>query len=506
MTISQIRFYDTARRKKVDLIPRTPGRVGIYVCGPTVYDQCHIGHARSVIAFDIVVRYLRHVGLDVTYVRNITDIDDKIINRANELGEEPLGLSARFTEAFHRDMDALGNLRPDVEPKVSEHLDEILQMIERLVSTSHAYPVDGDVYFAVEKFARYGELSARNLEELQAGARVEVDERKRSPLDFALWKAAKPGEPAWDSPWGPGRPGWHIECSAMSRRYLGDVFDLHGGGMDLIFPHHENEIAQSRACCGEHAFAQHWLHNGFVNIRTSAGEDEKMSKSLGNFFTIHEVCERHEAEALRFFLLGTHYRKPVNFEIDRVGDEVRFPGLEEAERRLAYSYRTVARLRDALSVGKPAADEGEVIAPVDSYAERFHAAMRDDFNTAAALGYFSELLPLANKLLDQPKSAPKATRRRTLQRIAQASEEVVAVLGLLAEAPEAFLQRRRDKLCQLRGIDPALVAQRLTERADARASKDFARADAIRDELTQLGVEAMDRPDGTTSWTVRESE
>jgi cysteinyl-tRNA synthetase len=344
-----IRLYDTARREKVPLRPLEEGRLGVYVCGPTVYDMCHVGHARCYVAFDVVVRHLRESGYQVRYVRNITDVDDKIIRRAAELGEDPLALSARMADEFHRDMQALGNLVPDVEPRVSGHISDIVAMTERLVASGHAYEVDGDVYFEVARFEAYGALSKRNLEELRAGARVEVDERKRSPLDFALWKAAKPGEPSWQSPWGRGRPGWHIECSAMSSRYLGDSFDIHGGGMDLIFPHHENEIAQSRALAGPESFARAWLHNGFITVRTADNLEEKMSKSLGNFFTIRQVCERYEPESLRLFLLGTHYRSPIAFEVDATGSgQPRFVSLEEAERRLAYSYGTLARLEAAL--------------------------------------------------------------------------------------------------------------------------------------------------------------
>ncbi len=435
-----IRLYDTARRKKVELAPLREGELGLYICGPTVYDMCHVGHARCYVAFDVVVRYLRHRGYRVTYVRNITDVDDKIITRANEVGEPALSLSRRFAEAFGADMAALGNLPPDVEPRVSDHIPEIVALIQEILAAGHAYEVQGDVYFQVDSFAGYGALSGRNLDELRAGARVDVDARKRSPLDFALWKAAKPGEPSWESPWGAGRPGWHIECSAMSSRYLGPSFDIHGGGMDLIFPHHENEVAQSRAIGGPESFARHWMHNGFINVRTAEDTEEKMSKSLGNFFTIREVLARHEPEALRLFLLGTQYRKPLSFDLERSGAQVRFVSLEDAERRLSYTYATLARVEGALAQGKPAAPGAEVLPPVADLQERLYAALDDDFNTAAAVGYVSEVLTLANRLLDQPGSAPKPTRRRTLEQVLGSMRLVSELLGVFGESPAAFLQ------------------------------------------------------------------
>ena len=501
-----IRVYDTSRRQKVPVVPLEQGKLGIYVCGPTVYDMCHVGHARCYVAFDVVVRHLRHRGLDVRYVRNITDVEDKIIARAADRAKDPIALAAHFADEFHADMDALGNARPDVEPRVSDHIVQIVALIAQIIEAGSAYEAEGDVYFAVDSFGDYGTLSRRNLDDLRAGARVEVDQRKRSPLDFALWKAAKPGEPSWDSPWGPGRPGWHIECSAMSSRYLGQSFDLHGGGMDLIFPHHENEIAQSRAVAGEGTFARHWMHNGFINVRAGDAEDaaeEKMSKSLGNFFTIREVLARHEPEAMRLFLLGTQYRKPLTFEVERGADgEVRFVSLEDAERRLTYTYTTLARIGQALSVGKDPGP-GEVLAPADDFEQRFLAALDDDFNTAAAVGLTSELLSLANRLLDQPKSASKAERRRTLHAIQQGLGLVSQVLVVFGSDPEVFLGRHRDKLCATAGIDPAHVERQIEARNEARKGKDFARADAVRKELTELGVELMDGPAGTT-WRVIE--
>src|SRR5512134_2142807 len=340
-----IQLFDTLQAKKRELVPLVPGKIGLYACGPTVYDYSHLGHARCYVVWDVVVRHLRARGLEVKYVRNFTDVDDKIIKRANERGEDPAALASRFADAFHEDMDALGCLRPDVEPRVTGTMPEIVAMIEALVARGFAYaPGNGDVYFAVRSFAEYGRLAKRNLDDLLAGARVEPGESKRDPLDFALWKAAKPGEPSWESPWGKGRPGWHIECSAMSHAHLGAPIDLHAGGKDLVFPHHTNEIAQSVAAVGDgrtaESFCRYWMHNGFVEI-----DDEKMSKSLGNFFTVRDVLARFDAEALRLFLLGTHYRNDFNFS-----DAV----LADAERRLVYLYETLDKADRAAEGVSPA--------------------------------------------------------------------------------------------------------------------------------------------------------
>ena len=498
-----IRLYDTQKRKKTEFTPLEAGKLGIYVCGPTVYDLSHVGHGRCYVAWDTIVRYFKHRGYDVTYVRNITDVDDKIINRANERGEEPTALAARYAAHFDEDLDALGCIRPEVAPKVSDHIPEIISLIEDIIERGHGYQSGSDVYFDVPSFAKYGDLSARNLDDLQAGARVEVNEAKKGPLDFALWKGAKPNEPSWDSPWGKGRPGWHIECSAMSTRYLGRVFDIHGGGMDLVFPHHENEVAQSQAACGDETFARHWMHNGFINLRDKERGEEKMSKSLGNVYTIRDILAKHESEALRLFFLGTIYRNPINFEVLREGDKVSFSVVEEAERRLAYGYTTLWRIDQALSVGKSAPENTDVSAPVDGFVERFHQAMDDDFNTAAALGATSELMTLANKLLDQPKSAPKNTRRRTLELIREHFALVAEVLGLYGQDPETFLLRRRDNLATAKGIDSQHVHDLIEARSQARQDKDFAQADVIRKELTELAIELMDSPSGTT-WRILE--
>ncbi len=478
-----IQIHDTLTGGKRPLVPLRPGAVGLYACGPTVYDLSHLGHARCYVVWDVVVRHLRARGLAVKYVRNFTDVDDKIIKRANERGEDPVALAARFADEFHRDMDALGCLRPDEEPRVSGHIPEIVALIATLVEKGFAYaPGNGDVYFSVRRFPEYGRLSGRNLDDLLAGARVAPGEVKRDPLDFALWKAAKPGEPRWPSPWGEGCPGWHIECSAMTKKHLGDTFDLHTGGKDLVFPHHTNEIAQSVCACGDgvHAdtYARAWLHNGFVEI-----DDEKMSKSLGNFFTVRQVLERYEAEGLRLFLLGTHYRRDFNFS-----DTI----LAEAERRLGYLYETVEKADRAAAGAAPGADDGLV--------ERCREALDDDFNTPQVLGLLADAFTAANALCDlKGKKTPE--QRARLAAFARDARLVGETLGVLQRPPAEALLALRDKAAGRRGIDGAAVEARLAERAEARKAKDFARSDAIRDELLAQGVAIMDGPEGTT-WKV----
>jgi cysteinyl-tRNA synthetase len=482
-----IRLHNTLTDRREELRTGTPGEVRLYVCGPTVYDLSHIGHARCYVAWDVVVRYLRHRGLKVTYVRNFTDVDDKIIRRARERDEDPGALAARYIDEFRHDMALLGVGPADVEPCVTTHMPEILALIERLVASGNAYESRGDVYFAVRSFSAYGKLSKRHLDELKAGARVEPGEQKRDPLDFALWKAAKPGEPSWDSPWGNGRPGWHIECSAMSAKYLGDSFDIHAGGKDLVFPHHENEIAQSEAATGV-PLATHWMHNGFVTI-----DDEKMSKSLGNFFTIRDLLERYEPRALRLLLLGTHYRAPISFS------EV---ALRDAERRAEYIYETLAKV-DARLAGADV-DEGPFLdeARVAALLGGFHAAMDDDFNTADAIGQLSTYLGWMNELVDKPPAgANKAAARRTLARIRSDFGQIASILGVGDEPARVVLDRMRALHARRRHIDCTAVEALIVARSEARRAKDFARADAIRGEAAALGVEIMDTPAGTT-WRV----
>lgn len=479
-----IQVHDTLAGKKRELVPLEPGKLRVYVCGPTVYDYSHLGHARCYVAWDVAVRHLRARGLEVTFVRNFTDVDDKIIARANERGEDPIALAARFADAFHEDMDALGNLRPDVEPRVSGHIPEIVALIATLVEKGFAYaPGNGDVYFAVRKFPEYGRLSKRNLDDLLAGARVDPGEAKRDPLDFALWKGAKPGEPSWESPWGRGRPGWHIECSAMTLKHLGAPIDLHAGGKDLVFPHHTNEIAQSVAATGDgvHAdqFARYWLHNGFVQI-----DDEKMSKSLGNFFSIRDVLARFDGEGLRLFLLGTHYRRDFNFS-DLV--------LAEAERRLGSLYETLEKA-DRLGAGASPAGRGGALVTAA------REALDDDFNTPQVLAALAEAFTAANAAADK-KGKKTPDDKAELAAFARDVREVGRTLGILQRRPEEALGALRQKGAARRGIDPAMVEARIAERAAARAAKDFSRSDAIRDELLGIGVALMDGPQGTT-WKV----
>ena len=454
-----MQIYNTLTRRKEALAPIEPGHVRMYVCGMTVYDFCHIGHARVMVVFDMVARYLRARGLKLTYVRNITDIDDKIIVRAHENGETIQTLTDRFIAAMHADAAALGVQRPDLEPRATGHIPGIVHMIERLIAKGYAYAApNGDVYYRVRQFAAYGRLSGKTLDELQAGARVDVDEAKQDPLDFVLWKAAKAGEPAWDSPWGAGRPGWHIECSAMSTEKLGAHFDIHGGGADLQFPHHENEIAQSEAATGE-PFVNVWMHNGFVRV-----DDEKMSKSLGNFFTIREVLQQYDAEVLRYFILASHYRSPLNYSTE---------ALDQARAALT-------RLYTALNGLKP--DSGAVPAVED----KFHAAMDDDFNSPVALSVLFELARDVNK--SREAGAPDLKAAGTLKRLA-------GELGLLERDPAAFLQAGVGGALDTAAIE-TLVAQRLA----ARAAKNWAESDRIRDELKRQGVLVEDAPGGKTHW------
>jgi cysteinyl-tRNA synthetase len=479
-----IQIHDTLAGEKREFVPIEPGKVGLYACGPTVYDHAHLGHARCYVVWDLVVRHLRARGLEVKYVRNFTDVDDKIIRRAAERGEDPAALASRFADSFLEDMDAVGCLRPDAAPRVTGSMPGIVALIERLIARGFAYPAgNGDVYYAVRKFPAYMRLSRRNLDDLLSGARVEPGEAKRDPLDFALWKAAKPGEPSWDSPWGKGRPGWHIECSAMTLEHLGAPFDIHTGGKDLVFPHHTNEIAQSVAALSDRLepgdFARYWMHNGFVEI-----DHEKMSKSLGNFFTVKDVLQRHDGEGLRLLLLGTHYRHPINFS-----DGV----LSEAERRLGYLYETLEKA-DRLAAG---AEPGPGISP---WAEAARSALDDDFNSAAVLGILADAFTVANVDADRKgKKSPQDLA--ALARFARDARAVGSELGILQRPPAEALASLRARAVTRRGIDPALVESRIVERAEARRAKDFARSDQVRSDLAGMGVVLMDGPSGTT-WKV----
>jgi cysteinyl-tRNA synthetase len=479
-----LRVYNTLSGSKEEFVPTTPGKVGMYVCGVTVYDNCHIGHARANVVFDMIYRYLQAKGLEVNYVRNYTDIDDKIINRANREGVPYQEISERFITEFDRDMARLSLLLPTFQPKATEHIPEIIALVEKLIERGFAYQSDADVFFCVEKFDSYLKLSKRNLEDMQAGARIEVDERKRHPMDFALWKGAKPGEPFWESPWGQGRPGWHIECSAMSMKFLGETFDIHGGGKDLIFPHHENEIAQAEAATGK-PFVKYWLHNGFVNINA-----EKMSKSLGNFFTIKEVLERYDAEVLRFFLLSAHYRSPIDFSDQN---------LKDAELGLERIYKALAGLDERLCTGgdpaPAAAENAELEEKCVALAERFGEAMDDDFNTALALGHLFDLVRSINKAL------PFASME-LLARVKQEVCAVACVLGVCDSQPAAFLQRIKERKTSEMEISAEEIEGLIAERAEARKVKNFKRGDEIRDELLARNVVLLDSAQGTT-WKVK---
>ncbi len=520
-----IHIFDSQQQKKVALVPCTPGQVRMYVCGPTVYNLFHVGNARPFVVFDVVARHLRARGYRVTFARNITDVDDKIIQRARELGEEPAALAERFTDEYHRDCAALGCLPPDIEPRATAHIGEMLHQIQQLLDRGLAYVVDGDVYYAVNEFAGYGELSRLPREELLAGARKEVDGRKRDPADFALWKAAKPGEPHWDSPWGPGRPGWHIECSAMSEKYLGSTFDLHGGGIDLRFPHHENERAQAQGVHGPQSFSRYWMHNGFVGFRwvhneKVMAEGSKIAKSdlamrpLYHAFVARTCIERHGGEAVRLWLLTTIYRNPITFDVDMAppaaspepaaSAAVRTPGLEEAERRLEYGYLTMQRLDEALAVGKPVA-EGAIWSEASGWFDRLLAALDDDFNTPVALSEWQEGLGLANRVLDG-KVAPalaKDVRRRTLERLRADLRQAGTVLGLLQSDPASYLLAHRGRRVAARGLDASRIESLIADREAARREKDFARADRLRAELSALSVEVMDTPAGPR-WRVQD--
>ncbi|HEY6874714.1 MAG TPA: cysteine--tRNA ligase [Geobacteraceae bacterium] len=484
-----LRVYNTLSAGKEEFVPLEPGKVRMYVCGVTVYDHCHIGHARANVVFDVIYRYLRHLGYEVTYVRNYTDIDDKIINRALKEGVPFNEISERFIAEFDCDMARLGLDLPTHQPKATEHIAEIIDIVRTLVDKGVAYQAGGDVYFCVEKFDGYLKLSGRNLEEMQAGARIEVDERKRHPMDFALWKEAKPGEPFWASPWGNGRPGWHIECSAMSMKYLGTTFDIHGGGKDLIFPHHENEIAQSEAATGR-PFVKYWVHNGFVNINS-----EKMSKSLGNFFTIKEVLEKYDSEVLRFFLLSAHYRSPLDFSDQN---------LTEAESGMERIYKALAAIDEAPAGGEPATAaeaEQELAGKVASFAARFREAMDDDFNTALALGNVFDLVRSVNRFVAEGGGAREGGRE--LLAAARAGiGELGGVLGIFTSEPAAFFARITGRKVAELAISAEEIEGLIGERAAARKAKDFKRSDEIRDLLLAKGIVLLDGPQGTT-WKVK---
>lgn len=460
-----LQIYNSLHNKKQTFIPIVTGKIAMYVCGMTVYDYCHLGHARVMIVFDVVYRYLQAIGYDVTYIRNITDIDDKIIQRANENNEDFNHLTKRFIAAMHEDEAALGILKPTHEPRATDHIANIIKMIQTLIDKGYAYHADNnDVYYSVSSFKDYGKLSGRNLDELRAGERIAVDQAKQHPFDFVLWKSSKPDEPAWDSPWGKGRPGWHIECSAMSTHHLGNNFDIHGGGRDLQFPHHENEIAQSEACTGEH-YANYWMHNGFIRVN-----EEKMSKSLGNFFTIREVLKTHKAETIRYFMLTSHYRSPLNYTTEQ---------LDNANAALDRLYTA---LRD-IPIAEPLKNS--------DYETRFHRAMEDDFNTPEALAILFELVRESNRLQQHKSKSAAAPTAALLKKLAQ-------FLGLLGRNPEGWFKASGQANNNKQTLNDEFIEAQLEKRAIAKRNKQWQQADEIREQLQKNGIIIEDTATGST--------
>lgn len=482
-----VKVYNTMTRRREELVPIREGKLGIYVCGITVYDLCHIGHARSAVVFDMITKYLRFRGYDVTYVKNFTDVDDKIINKANAKHVSIRDISEKYIAEHNRDMDAIGVARPDIAPKATENIPGMIELISKLMDRGLAYVSDGDVYYAVDKFKGYGKLSGRNIDEMMAGARVEVGDKKRNPMDFALWKASKENEPWWDSPWGKGRPGWHIECSVMSQRYLGATFDIHGGGEDLVFPHHENEIAQSEGASGQ-TLANYWIHNGFIKINS-----EKMSKSLGNVFSIRDILDKYHPEALRLFILQTHYRSPIDFS-----DE----SLSEARAGMDRFYTTLKSVKDALAKGGSAeaqdAKGTDLIGKMSALKEKFTEAMDDDFNSARAIGYMFDGVRTINAYMAEQKSAISLTALTGARDILK---ELGFVFGLFLDDPDDYFLKDRDREARKLGIDIAEVERLIQERNQARADKDWKRADDIRNALTARKVSIKDSAAGTT-WKI----
>jgi cysteinyl-tRNA synthetase len=489
------KIFNTATRKKEVLQTIKESTVGIYVCGITAYDVCHVGHARAAIVFDVAVRHLRASGNRVTYVKNFTDIDDKIIDRANKDGVNIREIAEKYIKLHDEDMAALGVTTPDVTPKATEHMGEMIALIGVLVEKGNAYAVDGDVYFAVNSFSQYGCLSGRNLEEMMAGARVEINDKKKNPLDFVLWKKSKEGEPFWESPWGKGRPGWHIECSAMSRKYLGETFDIHGGGEDLIFPHHENEIAQSQAATGK-PLANYWMHNGFVKINA-----EKMSKSLGNIFPVREILKIYHPEVLRLFMLQSHYRSPVDYSES---------SLAEARSGLVRCYTTLQLLKEnmvkqgnstAVANEKNLAKQQEYISKFKDLKEKFNNSLDDDFNTAQALGYVFEAVRLTNNFMAAEKNLPAEIKANILDEAKKEFDHFGAVLGVCQDDPDHFFNLDREIEVQKRRLNVGEIENLISERQAARTAKDWTKADAIRKELADIHVVLKDSA-LTTSWII----
>jgi cysteinyl-tRNA synthetase len=493
-------IYNTLTRRKETFQPREPGKVYMYVCGPTTYNYIHLGNARPLVFFDTVRRYLAYRGYDVLYVQNFTDVDDKIINRAREEGEDPLSLARKYIDEYFKDADALNVRRADRHPRVSGHMPDIVRVVEELVQKGSAYEVDGDVYFEVRKFPGYGKLSGRSLEDMQAGARVEVDTRKRDPMDFAVWKAAKPGEPSWDSPWGPGRPGWHIECSVMSLKYLGPGFDIHGGGYDLIFPHHENEIAQSEAVTGK-TFVRYWMHNGFITVK-----EEKMSKSLGNFFLVRDILAKFSPEVVRFFLLSTHYRSPLDFDDEKLAAAGR--GLERIKTSIRLLTEALAREEEMRGEGDGEAGPGPAEVPgkgkeaadslkaaLDEMKASFESAMDDDFNTALAISVIFDLAREVNSLVQQLGAKISLPEKEALQKAMALFNSFNEVTGIFKVDPAGRILLE-DTAAEKSGLTEGLLSLIIDIRQEARKKKDWATADRIRDGLKELGIILEDTPRG----------
>ena len=473
-----IRVYNTLTKQKEEFVPINPGKANIYVCGVTPYNHPHIGNARPFVTWDVIRRFLEHEGYDVLHVQNFTDIDDKIINTANKEGVEWFNICNRYIESYFEVMDKLNVRRAHVYPRVSEHIDDIIKTVQTLIDNGYGYVVDGDVYYSVEKFKYYGQLSGRNLDDMLAGARIDVDDRKKNPMDFALWKSAKPGEPSWTSPWGQGRPGWHIECSTMSMKYLGETFDFHGGGSDLIFPHHENEIAQSEGCTNCHPFVHYWLHNGFITV-----DNEKMSKSLGKFFLVVDILEHFDHETLRFFIVSTHYRSPLDFSDARLKEAQKSLG------RLRQAQETLGELSQMMSSG---ATESSLALRKKAVELRdaFMDAMRDDFNTALAI---SHMFALAKEINIYHKEVVDANGKPDGKLVAILNDvfaEMCSIIGVLETKAAAAPAEAGDNK------EAALVEMLIQMRQEARASKNYALADQLRNQLTEIGIVLQDTPQG----------
>lgn len=471
-----IRVYNTLRNKKEEFVPIEEGKVKMYVCGPTTYNYIHLGNARPIVAFDVVRRYFGYRGYDVTYVQNFTDVDDKIINRANEEGMDPKDLANKYIEAYFEDAGRLGVQKASVHPRVTDHMDDIIAMVQQIIDNGYGYEVSGDVYFEVRKFKPYGKLSGRSIDEMQSGARIAVGEQKRDPLDFALWKAAKPGEPYWESPWGKGRPGWHIECSTMSKKYLGDTFDIHGGGADLIFPHHENEIAQSEGCNGCES-VHYWLHNGFITINS-----EKMSKSLGNFFLLREILDKFPGPVVRFYLMSTHYRSPLDF------DDQKLQAAEKSLNRIHNTYRTVQEKIANLPQGADEGKKDKLQAVCDEARNKVIEAMDDDFNTSLALAALFDVCKEVNTVVNDKAFAGDGATAEGLQTVLDFFAEMNRIFDVIVPAEEEAADD---------GLANDLMEMVMTLRANARKNKDWGTADFIRDELKKLGIVIKDSPEGS---------